>query len=61
MTTKKTNIKYVYANRSYIILGIEWVRNCNGYECIGDVEDEIISAVPEYMQIRQKIHSVMEV
>ena len=28
---------------------------------LSDVEDEIMSVVPEYMQIRQKIHSVMEV
>ena len=28
---------------------------------LSDVEDEIISVVPEYMQIRQKTHSVMEV
>ena len=28
---------------------------------LSDVEDEIISVVPKYMQIRQKIHSVMEV
>lgn len=35
---KVKNIKYVYANRSYIILGIEWINDYENYEDSGDVD-----------------------